>query len=124
VSHANMRMRVIVDAPDAFERWAAAQRVTPAPRTGLAAQGKAIFASGACVACHTIRGVSAGGLGPDLTTFGSRTTLGAGLFPNTPENVAAWITDPGALKPGVKMPALGLTDGEARAVARYLTSLK
>src|SRR2546422_8206504 len=60
VSHANMRMRVIVDAPDAFERWAAAQRVTPAPPTGLAAQGKAIFASGACIACHTIRGVSAG----------------------------------------------------------------
>src|SRR5206468_177864 len=85
IATANRRMRVIVDAPDAFERWAAAQRVTPAPPTGLAAQGKAIFASGACVACHTIRGVSAGVLGPDLTTFGSRRTLAAGMFPNTPE---------------------------------------
>jgi len=124
VSHANMRMRVIVDAPDAFERWAAAQRVTPAPRTGLAAQGKAIFASGACVACHTIRGVSAGVLGPDLTTFGSRRTLAAGMFPNTPERVAEWVKNPGGLKPGVKMPALGLTDDQARAVAAYLASLK
>jgi cytochrome c oxidase subunit 2 len=124
VSHANMRMRVIVDTPDAFARWVTTQQATPPAPSGPAAAGKAIFASRGCVGCHTIRGVSAGVLGPDLTTFGSRTTLGAGLFPNTAENVAAWVKDPGALKPGVKMPGLGLTDGEARAVARYLTSLK
>jgi cytochrome c oxidase subunit 2 len=123
-SHANMRMRVIVDTPDAFARWVTTQQATPPAPSGPAAAGKAIFASRGCVGCHTIRGVSAGVLGPDLTTFGSRTTLGAGLLPNTPANVAAWVKDPGALKPGVKMPALGLTDGEARAVARYLTSLK
>ncbi len=119
-----MRLRVIVDAPDAFARWAAAQRVTPAPPSGLAAEGKAIVTSRACVACHTIRGVSAGVLGPDLTTFGSRRTLAAGMFPNTPERVAAWVKNPGELKPGVKMPALGLTDDQARAVAAYLASLK
>jgi cytochrome c oxidase subunit 2 len=123
-SHANMRMRVIVDTPDAFDRWVAAQRATPPEPSGPAAAGKAIFASRACVGCHTIRGLSAGVLGPDLTTFGSRTTLGAGLLPNTPENVAAWVTDPGALKPGVKMPALGLTDDQAKAVALYLDTLK
>ena len=98
--------------------------MTPAPPTGLAAQGKAIFASGACVACHTIRGVSAGVLGPDLTTFGSRRTLAAGMFPSTAATVAAWVKDPIALKPGSKMPALGLTDDQARAVAAYLMSLK
>src|SRR3989442_1666708 len=63
-------------------------------------------------------------LGPDLTTFGSRRTLAAGLVPNTPANVAAWVKDPGALKPGVKMPVLGLTDDQAKAVAAYLESLK
>ncbi len=124
VSHANMRMRVIVDAPDAFERWAAAQRVTPAEPSGPAAEGKTLYASRGCVGCHTIRGVSAGVLGPDLTTFGSRRTLAAGMFPNTPERVAAWVKNPGELKPGVKMPALGLTDDQARAVAAYLASLK
>jgi cytochrome c oxidase subunit 2 len=123
-SHANMAMRVMVDAPDAFERWVAAQRATPAEPAGLAAEGKTIFASRACVGCHTIRGLSAGVLGPDLTTFGSRTTLAAGILPNTLENVAAWVRNPVALKPGVKMPALGLSDAEARAVAAYLTSLK
>ncbi len=124
VSHANMGMRVIVDAPDAFERWTAAQRATAAEPAGLAAEGKAIYARSACVGCHTIRGVSAGVLGPDLTTFGSRKTLGAGLRANTVENVAAWVKNPPALKPGVKMPALGLTDAEARAVATYLLSLR
>src|SRR3989449_6841981 len=111
-----MRMRVIVDAPEAFAGWVAAQRVTPPEPSGRAAEGKALFTSRACVACHTIRGVSAGVLGPDLTTFGSRQTLAAGVLPNTPATVAAWVTNPGALKPGVKMPALGLTVDQAKAV--------
>jgi cytochrome c oxidase subunit 2 len=63
-------------------------------------------------------------LGPDLTHFGSRTTLGAGMLPNTLENVTVWVKDPALIKPGVKMPALGLTDAEARAVATYLLGLK
>ena len=123
-SHANMGMRVIVDAPDAFERWVAAQKAAPAEPAGLAAEGKAIFTASACVGCHTIRGVSAGALGPDLTTFGSRRTLAAGMLPNTVQTVAAWLKNPPALKPGAKMPALGLTDDQARAVATYLLSLK
>jgi len=125
VSHANMGMRVIVDAPDAFARWVAAQKVEPPePPAGPAADGKAIFAQSACVGCHTIRGVSSGALGPDLTRFGSRHTLAAGILPNTVENVAAWIKDPPAIKPDAKMPALGLTDEQARAVATYLIGLK
>jgi cytochrome c oxidase subunit II len=124
VSHANMGMRVIVDTPEAFERWVAAQKAAPEEPTGLAAEGKAIFTRSACVGCHTIRGVSTSVLGPDLTTFGSRRTLAAGILPNTPETVAAWLKNPPALKPAAKMPALGLTDEQARAVAAYLLSLK
>ena len=123
-SHANMGMRVIVDASDAFERWVAAQKAVPGESAGLAAEGKAIFTRSACVGCHTIRGVSAGALGPDLTTFGSRRTLAAGMLPNTVDVVTAWLKNPPALKPGAKMPPLGLTDDQARAVATYLTSLK
>ena len=119
-----MGLRVIVDAPDAFERWVAAQKATPAEPAGLAAEGKAIFTRSACVGCHTIRGVSTGTLGPDLTTFGSRGTLAAGILPNTVETVTAWLKNPPALKPGAKMPALGLTDDQARALATYLLSLK
>ena len=125
VSHANMGMRVIVDTPVTFARWVAAQKAEPPePPAGPAADGKAIFAQSACVGCHTIRGVSSGALGPDLTTFGSRHTLAAGILPNTIENVAAWLKNPPALKPDAKMPALGLTDEQARAVATYLIGLK
>jgi cytochrome c oxidase subunit 2 len=124
-SHANMGLRVIVDSPEAFERWIAAERAPAAqPAAGPAADGAAVFAASACVGCHTIRGVSSGVIGPDLTHFGRRKTLGAGMFPNTPDILTAWIHDPQRLKPGVKMPALGLTEAQARSVAAYLLSLK
>jgi cytochrome c oxidase subunit 2 len=123
-SHANMALRVIVDRPEDFERWIGAQR-TPAPDpTGPAAEGRDIYLRSACVGCHTIRGVSFGALGPDLSRFGTRTTIAAGMFPNTIDNLAAWIRDPTAIKPGVKMPNLGLTEAQARAVATYLLGLK
>jgi cytochrome c oxidase subunit 2 len=124
-SHANMGLRVIVDAADAFERWVAVERA-PAipPPPGPAADGAAVFAASACVGCHTVRGVSSGVIGPDLTHFGNRKTLGAGILPNTADNVAAWILDPLRLKPGAKMPVLGLSPAQARAIATYLASLK
>ena len=124
-SHANMGMRAIVQTPGDFERWVAQQRAAPADPTGdLATTGKTIFAGSACVGCHTIKGVSAGVLAPDLTHFGSRSMFAAGMWPTTPENVAEWVKDPQRLKPGVKMPALGLTDEQAKAVAAYLLGLK
>ena len=123
-SHANMGMRVMVQPPAEFDAWVAQQKASPAEPTGLAADGKAVFAKSACVGCHTITGVSAGVLAPNLTHFGSRATLAAGMWPNTPDNVAAWVQDPQRLKPGVKMPDLGLTNDQAKAVAAYLTSLK
>ena len=123
-SHANMGMRVIVQPAAEFDAWVARQRAAPAEPSGLAAEGKAIFAKSACVGCHTIEGVSAGMLGPNLTHFGGRTMLAAGMWPNTPANVAAWVREPQRLKPGAKMPELGLTDEQANAVAAYLIGLK
>ena len=124
VSHANMGMRAIVQTAADFDRWVAQQKAPPAEPSGPAAAGKAVFAGSACVGCHTIQGVSAGVLGPDLTHFGSRRTLAAGMWPNTPENVTEWVKDPQRLKPGVKMPGLGLTDEQAKAIAAYLIGLK
>ncbi|MCL6640634.1 MAG: cytochrome c oxidase subunit II [Candidatus Rokubacteria bacterium] len=123
-SHANMRMLVVVHPPGDFERWVVGQRAPAREPAGEAAAGKAVYTRSACVGCHTIRGVSAGVVGPDLTHFGSRRTVGAGLLPATLDNVAAWVRDPEAIKPGVKMPALGLTEAEARALAAYLLSLE
>ena len=124
-SHANMGFRVVIDAPDAFDRWVQAQRAPAAEPTGDAATaGKTVFAASACVGCHTVRGVSTGRLGPDLTHVGSRRTLAAGMIPNTPEALVPWLRNAPALKPGAKMPPFALSDDQANALAAYLTSLK
>lgn len=123
-SHANMGLRVIVQPAAEFERWLVDQRAPAVEPAGLAAEGKAVFAAQACVGCHTIRGVSAGVLGPDLTHVGSRGTIAAGVLPNTPADLAAWLRDPQAIKPGAKMPNLGLSEAQASAIAAYLSVLK
>jgi cytochrome c oxidase subunit 2 len=123
-SHANMGIRVSVVAPAEFDRWIAAQRAPAVDAGNDVAAGKALFAGSACVGCHTVRGMSNGVLGPDLTHFGSRRTLAAGMFPNDAERLAAWIRDAPSLKPGVKMPAFPYTDDQVQALAAYLLSLK
>ena len=78
-----------------------------------------------CGACHSVRGTGAGGLvGPDLTHLMSRSTLAAGLLPNTPGNLAGWISDAQALKPGSRMPNLMLAGPELSAVMAYLNTLR
>jgi cytochrome c oxidase subunit 2 len=130
LSHANMRFRVFVETPDAFRDWAAHQR-SPAISPGRpldisspVAAGARLFASSPCVACHTVRGVSTQRVGPDLTHFGSRTTLAAGILSNTSENLTTWLRDPPAVKPGTMMPALGLSSAQISELVAYLESLK
>ena len=125
MSHANMRFRVIVHSKADFEKWVAAQQGPPVqPADPLAQKGQELFAQSACVGCHTITGVSGGVLGPNLTHFGSRQSMGANLMANTPENVAKWIENPGHMKPGVLMPDLGMRGEQPKALAAYLLSLK
>jgi cytochrome c oxidase subunit 2 len=123
-SHANMGLRVVVATAADFDRWVTAQRAPAVEPIGDAATGKTLFETNACVGCHTVRGVSTGILGPDLTHFGSRRTLAAGMFPNTPEHLVAWVRNAPALKPGVKMPPFAFSDEQARALSVYLMSLQ
>jgi cytochrome c oxidase subunit 2 len=75
--------------------------------------------------CHTIRGTAAGArLGPDLTHFATRSTIGAGTAPNTRGHLAGWIADPQRLKPGNRMPPTGLSPADLQAVLAYLEILK
>jgi cytochrome c oxidase subunit 2 len=53
----------------------------------------------------------------------SRATIAAGIVPNTPDNLRAWIQDPNTLKPGALMPAMQLSDQETIEVVAYLTTL-
>jgi cytochrome c oxidase subunit 2 len=50
--------------------------------------------------------------------------LAAGVLSNTPANVAKWITDPEAIKPGAQMPRLGLAGEQLNDLVAYLESLK
>ena len=123
LSHALMAFDVIAMPPAAFDAWLAGQR---GPARAPAGDGAALFAANGCNACHAIRGTTATGtIGPDLTRFGARPTLAAGILPMTTANVAGFIRHPQATKPGVRMPAFPqLSQGEAIAIARYLQGLK
>jgi cytochrome c oxidase subunit 2 len=54
----------------------------------------------------------------------SRDTIAAGTAANTPEQLRLWIRSPDAIKPGSKMPAMGLSLGDVEAVATYLETLR
>src|SRR6266436_4883699 len=127
LSHANMRFRTFVDSPEVFAKWDSAQLAGPVAtptRDELASEGAKVFADSPCTTCHMIQGISKGYIGPDLTHFGSRTTLAAGVLKNTPDNVAKWIAHPGEIKPGANMPALLLPGPKLNALVAYLESLK
>jgi cytochrome c oxidase subunit 2 len=125
-SHANMRHLAVVRPPGEFDAWVARQKApAAAPAEGsAAAAGLRVYTASACVGCHAIRGVSAGGVGPDLTHFGSRRTIAGGMLPNTPEHLARWLRSPPAVKPGALMPDLRLADGDVQALVAYLGSLR
>jgi cytochrome c oxidase subunit 2 len=127
-SHADMGLRVVVDADSAFETWVKTEQggpAAPAPASP-AERGKAVYSRSACLACHAIQGVSPGVIGPNLTHVGSRTTIAAGLFPNDSAHLARWIADAPASKPGSLMPRMQppLSDADIAAIVAYLQSLK
>jgi cytochrome c oxidase subunit II len=125
-SHANMKMKLFVQTQADFDQWVTLQR-SPAPMPdsmSLAGKGRELFAGGACIACHTIQGVSQGIIGPNLTHVGGRTTFAGSLFTNDPEHLSKWIANAPAQKPGVIMPALGLPPDQVTAIVAYLESLK
>jgi len=130
--HANMLIRVIVQTPEDFEKWCAAQRasvVEPPVGDALAVAGKKDYFANSCVSCHSIagtvsRGVEGGVFGPDLTHFASRASFASGMAPITLDNIRDWLRDPHHLKPGVLMPNMQLTDTEVDQIAAYLMTLK
>jgi cytochrome c oxidase subunit 2 len=86
------------------------------------ASGEKLFQTKGCVACHSLQAVNApkGMVGPNLANIGARSYIAAGTLKNTDENMARWIRDPQAIKKGVLMPSLGLTEMEAQALVAFL----
>jgi len=119
-----MLLRVYVDAKDAFDAWVRQQRA-PARQQADVAEGQHLFLRTACINCHAVSAtVATGQFGPDLTHLMSRDTIASGIAPNTVANLRSWIRDPESLKPGSRMPAMKLTDGELDSVSAYLATLR
>ena len=145
-AHAYMRFRVIVDDEESFGNWIEAFQ-DPASQPQLIAQsdeqvqrGYQLFAEKGCSNCHSVDGYRDGLIVgdpdfPDLTNFGLRTTIAAGVVTNTPENLARWLRDPQDVKPANYMPTLwpaeeavsdernGEIEAEIDALVAYLQSL-
>jgi cytochrome c oxidase subunit II len=124
--HAKMAFVVYADEPAQYEAWVKAQRSSAVePADALAKRGRDVFMASPCVMCHTINGTTAQAkLGPDLTHLASRSTIAAGVLPNSRGHLAGWIANPHAAKPGVNMPAVTLPADDMNALLAYLESLK
>ncbi len=162
VAHAHMRFRVIAHTEEGFQQWVAGMRTPPNANEpeSAEAQGSTLFATH-CKTCHTdnswqkdayaleiqqqdarwatwlgdienSRIVSA----PNMTHYGERLFLGAGIKENSRENLIKWITDPESIKIGTSMQAhaavyqerddnkINLSQQEVENIADYLLSLK
>jgi cytochrome c oxidase subunit 2 len=141
-AHAWMRFKVKVVPQENFDAWVAAWRTPPAtdgnPETADVVEAPVAF--GACLACHRINGTNAQiaqqgigsdpfgqGAGPNLTLFGCRDTIGAGILTNTPDNLERWLKETDEVKEGVYMPNYyeqGLSDELIAQLVDYLSNLK
>ena len=126
LQHAHMALMVVAQSPEDFARWKAqVSSSAPVPRTPQQAHGQQVFLGGPCVNCHRIAGIEAHGtLGPDLTHFRSRPTIAAGTLLNTRGNVAGWVANAPAIKPGAQMPPNLLTGSDLNDLLAYLDTLR
>jgi cytochrome c len=87
-------------------------------------RGKETIRQKGCPTCHAIPGIrkAKGHIGPALDRFAERVYV-AGVLPNTPDNLVAWIRNPPGIDPLTAMPASGMSEAEARDVAAYLYTL-
>jgi cytochrome c oxidase subunit II len=126
LQHANMALYVVAEQPAEFRAWLAREsRPAAPPATAEAKRGQRIFLGEGCSGCHAVAGTPANGhVGPDLTHFGGRLTIGAGTIPNEKGDLGGWILDPQHFKPGNKMPGFQLGGPELTALIDYLEGLK
>ncbi|MDA1279847.1 MAG: cytochrome c oxidase subunit II [Chloroflexi bacterium] len=161
IAHAHMRFRVFVHSEEDFQAWADGMHVAadaPAPGSPEASgqQGFNTY----CSTCHTNNSTTPGSYAreisfqdarwngwisdienaaivsaPNLTHFGTRTTLAAGLKELNHSTLVDWITDPSSIKIGTRMQehaavyntedgTADLSPGQVSDIATYLLSLK
>jgi cytochrome c oxidase subunit II len=126
-SHANMRIRVVVQTPSDYQNWVSQQEegpATPAVSDAAATAGLALFSQRGCSGCHTITGISNGVVGPNLTHFKSRSVFAGSIFANNDNALRAWLQNPPGQKPGSVMPNLNLSQDDINKLVAYLDTLQ
>jgi cytochrome c oxidase subunit 2 len=124
--HAWMRIRVVAESQNDFNKWIKAQqKIPPFPKDSTSIKGAELFQSKTCANCHSISGTPAdAGIGPNLTHFASRKTMLSGMLNNTDKNLKRWLTDPQKVKRGAHMPDFLLSKKEINELASYIEGLK
>jgi cytochrome c oxidase subunit 2 len=144
IQHGRMGLRVIVQTQADFDQWVEQQRIgSPLINAGkreavvdsaakadtIMTKGQTAFLAGGCISCHAMAGTPLAGAltlrGPNLSHVGSRLTIGAGMYQNTPTNLANWLRDPQRMKQGSHMILpRPLTDAEITTLVAYLRANK
>lgn len=90
-----------------------------------AERGRAIIARVGCTSCHTVPGIRwpQGQVGPALHGFAASNLI-SGKLPNRPDILAAYVANAPVVLPGTTMPAMPISEREARDVAAYLYTLE
>ena len=98
LSHANMKMRVIVQTKEDFNAWMAGQQQGPAqPWTGEVEE--LTGATFACTNCHIFNDSSKAAYAPNLTHLASRSTFAGGVFELNRKNLVDWILNAPGMVP-------------------------
>ena len=86
-----------------------------------AANGLATMKRVGCGSCHAVPGLHwpRGKVGPTLEGLAERALL-AGTLPNRPDTLSAYIRNAPKLVPGSAMPAMPVSEAEARDIAAFL----
>ncbi len=89
------------------------QRTEPHEPLPVSAEvGEGLYALRRCSTCHAIDG-SGGRIGCDLSRVARR---------REKDWIVRWLRDPQAVRPGTRMPDMGLSEEEALAIAEYLAT--
>ncbi len=88
-------------------------------------RGRGLAREHGCGACHIIPGVrgAVGEVGPPLDRMRLQNFI-AGVLPNAPPNLTAWIMHPKEHNPRTAMPDLDVSEPDARDIAAYLYALE
>jgi cytochrome c2 len=107
---------------------ACAKREVATPAAGVPGdpvRGRELLTTYGCTGCHMVPGVEGprAMLGPALDNTATKTSI-VGKFPNTPENMTRWITNPPGMDPNTTMPNVGVNPQDARDLTAFLFTLR